>query len=857
MARTATAGILQRRRVIQRPRLLALLDESTARVKTLVAPAGYGKTTLAEQWVEGGGRRGAWFTARQSSTDVAALALGLARASTDLVSDCDVRLREHLRALSGSTAKVDVLAEILAEDLADWASAGWLVLDDYHEIAGAEEAEHLVAALVAAAPVQLLIASRQRPTWVSARRILYDEVLELNQTTLAMDASEASEVLAGRSPPSASGLVAVANGWPAVIGLAGVTTAEIEDPEQLPEALYRFFAEEVFESFEDEVKAGLATLAVAPILDRDLATELLGDRVDNVCSAGIDVGILVERGSQLELHPLARSFLEDRCAQLGFVPEQSSVTTCLEYYRGRHDWDAAFDVIARNRLGNDLEPLLLDALDELLATARLQTIEAWCEMGASLDVEAPTFALARAEVALRHGNLAEAQTFAEAAAIDDSVLKFRALSVAGRAAHIASREDAALGLYRQAEAAARTESARRDALWGQVLCAIELELPEAKSMLGLLREDVLLSDPRDVVRASGCTLTYQVRAGSLDLAEADRTFGLLPALSDPLVESAFRSMYSYTLALSSRYDEAVEVAEGLLTTARRYRLDFALAYAFCAGAVAHAGLRNWAQAEKQADHAIRAARGRRDSHAEQFAYGVCVRVLAQQGKCHEALALKVPELSSALPASRAEVLGSLALVLAAAGRSGEALAWVDEIRETTRAIESAVLIPAVEAIASLRQKRPGAVDLVMGLEDAAFVTGAVDFLVTTYRAAPELLAVLLRASQRRERLHALIRRARDEDLADAVGHRVTVAHDRRARLSPREQEVFDLLRQGLTNRQIGQLLYISESTVKVHAHHVYDKVGVRSRTALVVQAALERSGQATSEMGADEADADS
>ena len=298
-----------------------------------MAPAGYGKTTLAEQWVDTGGRRQAWFTARRSSTDVAALALGLARAASELMTDCEVRLREHLRALSGSTAKVDVLAEILAEDIAAWPSDGWLVIDDYHEIVGAEEAEHLVAALVAAAPVQLLIASRLRPTWVSARRILYDEVLELNQTTLAMNAGEASEVLAGRSPPSASGLVALANGWPAVIGLASVTTAEIEDSEQLPEALYRFFAEEVFEALDDEVKAGLATLAVAPILDRELAMELLGERAEYVCGAAIRVGVLVERGQQLELHPLARSFLEDRCAQIGLAPEQDTALKCLGYYR--------------------------------------------------------------------------------------------------------------------------------------------------------------------------------------------------------------------------------------------------------------------------------------------------------------------------------------------------------------------------------------------------------------------------------------------------------------------------------------------------------------------------------------------
>ena len=38
-------------RIIERPRLIRLLDESPARIKMLVAPAGYGKTTLARQWL--------------------------------------------------------------------------------------------------------------------------------------------------------------------------------------------------------------------------------------------------------------------------------------------------------------------------------------------------------------------------------------------------------------------------------------------------------------------------------------------------------------------------------------------------------------------------------------------------------------------------------------------------------------------------------------------------------------------------------------------------------------------------------------------------------------------------------------
>jgi hypothetical protein len=34
--------------------------------------------------------------------------------------------------------------------------------------------------------------------------------------------------------------------------------------------------------------------------------------------------------------------------------------------------------------------------------------------------------------------------------------------------------------------------------------------------------------------------------------------------------------------------------------------------------------------------------------------------------------------------------------------------------------------------------------------------------------------------------------------------------------------------------------------VKLHVHHIYDKLGVRSRAAVMVQAALRRSDQATS-----------
>ena len=73
------------------------------------------------------------------------------------------------------------------------------------------------------------------------------------------------------------------------------------------------------------------------------------------------------------------------------------------------------------------------------------------------------------------------------------------------------------------------------------------------------------------------------------------------------------------------------------------------------------------------------------------------------------------------------------------------------------------------------------------------------------------------------------------DLADAIApiRRRTEA----GALSPREREVYDLLCQGLSNIEIGRRLFISQATAKVHVRHVYDKLGIRSRTALALNAA--------------------
>jgi DNA-binding NarL/FixJ family response regulator len=57
-----------------------------------------------------------------------------------------------------------------------------------------------------------------------------------------------------------------------------------------------------------------------------------------------------------------------------------------------------------------------------------------------------------------------------------------------------------------------------------------------------------------------------------------------------------------------------------------------------------------------------------------------------------------------------------------------------------------------------------------------------------------------------------------------------------AELTARELEVLKLVARGLSNRQIGESLFLSDATVKTHLAHVYAKLSVRDRVQAVVLA---------------------
>ena len=72
------------------------------------------------------------------------------------------------------------------------------------------------------------------------------------------------------------------------------------------------------------------------------------------------------------------------------------------------------------------------------------------------------------------------------------------------------------------------------------------------------------------------------------------------------------------------------------------------------------------------------------------------------------------------------------------------------------------------------------------------------------------------------------------ELLHAVGHNPMLSWSgMTAGLTRREGEVLDLLRRGLTNREISERLVVGSQTVKSHVHRIYRKLGVTGRVDLI------------------------
>jgi DNA-binding CsgD family transcriptional regulator len=108
--------------------------------------------------------------------------------------------------------------------------------------------------------------------------------------------------------------------------------------------------------------------------------------------------------------------------------------------------------------------------------------------------------------------------------------------------------------------------------------------------------------------------------------------------------------------------------------------------------------------------------------------------------------------------------------------------------------------------------------------------GVWDPVVCALRSSTALADMLLGIPKAQAKLETLFVLSNDLGLARRAGFRTRNTRQPDQLLSPREFEVLGLLARGLRNAEIARALFISPSTTKVHVRHVYEKLGVRSRT---------------------------
>ena len=372
---------------VQRDSLLDRLLDATEPVIAVVAPPGYGKTTLLAQWAERRRTRVAWVSCHQIHDDpvslwtavVAALSFSaaLSGASMGLLADDAGHVVDHM---------VEVLGAL--------AQPVTIVLDQL-EAMSSRESQRLVAALALAVPAgsQLAVASRDALPFPEAQMRVEHRLLEIGADELAMSCGEASLLLAAAgvtlTPARTGRLVEQTEGWPAALYLAALASKAAGESAQAEfrgdDTLMRdYLRSEVLDRLPATERQFLLRTSIVERLCGPLCDALVGGAgstrlLDRLRERNLLVVPLDRSGEWYRYHRLFRQLLhaELRAESPETIPDLHDRAATWFESAGELE-----DAIDHAHLAGDTRrfgQLTLKAMQEVWARGQIDTVELWME----------------------------------------------------------------------------------------------------------------------------------------------------------------------------------------------------------------------------------------------------------------------------------------------------------------------------------------------------------------------------------------------------------------------------------------------------------------------------------------------
>jgi LuxR family maltose regulon positive regulatory protein len=425
-----------RRACVARERLLDRLRDADESLTLVVAPAGYGKTTLLSHWLVAGSRRAVWLSLEPTDDDPRRFWESVLDGLDALAPGVVARARALLPALpvTGAPAFLPALLDDLATGLAmdERGRPVVLVLDDYHVIAS-PHLHQAIAALVERLPptLRLVISGRESPPLPVPRLRARGQLIELRATELAFTTDETRRFLSETMGLTVDAEIVAAlagrtEGWAAGLQIAALGLRDHADPAAFVSSfrgshrhVVDFLITEVIARQPAEIRRFLLRTAVLNQLSAPLCDALLavgddeGVRIDAPDAAppsqavlerledgGLFVAPLDDNRTWYRYHHLFAEVLLQRLRAeapgLELTLRRRAAAWCeaagrpaeaIEQALAGEDWERAARLIA-------------GLADPLWRQGDIATLERWMEaLPANLARSRPQLALARAAIA--------------------------------------------------------------------------------------------------------------------------------------------------------------------------------------------------------------------------------------------------------------------------------------------------------------------------------------------------------------------------------------------------------------------------------------------------------------------------